>query len=167
MYLQKSNTLKNLEIVFCWRLEGQGRNSRIRIHWSEAQNFTDPQQWLEPMSTHFCGSGTWVFLANSKGQKCSLLVHYVTVSKIFVNMTFANSIPGQKKWKPYTVFRIRIGSGFNQVSGSVSGSRREKMTHKNIKILGNFIFWSAGCSLLRAKGFFRSFNVLYGGLGIW
>ncbi len=29
--------------------------------------------------------------------------------------------------------RIRIGSGFNQVSGSVSGSRRAKMTHRNRK----------------------------------
>jgi hypothetical protein len=29
--------------------------------------------------------------------------------------------------------RIWIGSGFNQFSGSVSGSRRAKMTHKNRK----------------------------------
>jgi hypothetical protein len=33
------------------------------------------------------------------------------------------------------VFRIRTGSGFNQVSGSVSGSRRAKKTHKNTKIM--------------------------------
>ncbi len=58
--------------------------------------------------------------------------------------------------------RIRIGSGFKQVSGSVSepesrsgsGSRRAKF----------FMFWSAICSLLRAEGFFCS--VRYGGLGI-
>ncbi len=30
----------------------------------------------------------------------------------------------------------------------------------------NFIFWSAGCSLLRAEGFSCSLDVLYGGLGI-
>jgi hypothetical protein len=34
-----------------------------------------------------------------------------------------------------------------------------KMTHKNRKKC-------AGCSLLRAEGFFCSLNVLYGGLGI-
>jgi hypothetical protein len=28
------------------------------------------------------------------------------------------------------------------------------------------MFWSAGCSLLRAEGFFCSLGVLYGGLGI-
>jgi hypothetical protein len=28
------------------------------------------------------------------------------------------------------VFRIRIGFGFSQVRGSVSGSRRAKMAHK-------------------------------------
>jgi hypothetical protein len=31
----------------------------------------------------------------------------------------------------HPVFRIRIGSRFNQVRGSGSGSRRAKMTHKN------------------------------------
>jgi hypothetical protein len=48
----------------------------------------------------------------------------------------------------YPCFRsgIRIGSGFNQVNGSGfnqvngSGSRRAKMTHKNRKKLGNFMF---------------------------
>jgi hypothetical protein len=35
-------------------------------------------------------------------------------------------------------FRIRIGSGFDQVSGS--GSRRAKMTHKSRQKLRNFMF---------------------------
>ncbi len=43
------------------------------------------------------------------------------------------------------------GSGFNGVPGSVSGSSRAKMTHKQRKKLINFIFWSAGCSLLGHK----------------
>ncbi len=30
----------------------------------------------------------------------------------------------------------------------------------------NFMFWSAGCSLLRPEGFFCNLDVLYGGLGI-
>jgi hypothetical protein len=51
-------------------------------------------------------------------------------------------------------------------SGSGSGSKRTKMTHKNRKKWINFIFWSAGCSLLRAKGFSCSLTILYGGLGI-
>jgi hypothetical protein len=51
--------------------------------------------------------------------------------------------------------RIRIGFGF--------GSRRAKMTHKNKKKFKNVMFWSAGCSLLRAEGFSYSLNVLYGG----
>jgi hypothetical protein len=36
------------------------------------------------------------------------------------------------------LFRIRIGSGFNQVSGSES--RRAKMTHKSRKKLRQFMF---------------------------
>ncbi len=37
------------------------------------------------------------------------------------------------------------------------------MTHISSK---NFMFLSAGCTLLRAEGFFCSLEVLYGGLGI-
>jgi hypothetical protein len=51
-------------------------------------------------------------------------------------------------------FRIRIGS------------RRAKMTHKNIKKSRIFMFLSTGCSLLWAEGFSCSLGVLYGGLGI-
>ncbi len=58
------------------------------------------------------------------------------------------------------------GSGFSGVPGSGSGFKRAKMTKKHRKESINFIFWSAGCSLLRAKGFFCSFDVLYGGLWI-
>ncbi len=59
-----------------------------------------------------------------------------------------------------------FGSGFNQVGGS--GYRRAKLTHKNRKKLRNFMFWSAGCSLLRAEGLllYRSLDVLNEGLGI-
>ncbi len=46
------------------------------------------------------------------------------------------------------------------------GSRRGKFSLKNRKKLINFIFWSAGCSLLLAEGFSCSLNVLYGGLRI-
>ncbi len=60
-------------------------------------------------------------------------------------------LPALRWWNMtyFTVFRIRIriGSGFNQVTGSGSGSRRAKMTHKSRKKFRNFMFWSAGCSL--------------------
>ncbi len=61
-----------------------------------------------------------------------------------------------------------FGSGFNQVSGSVSGSgsRREKWSTKMEKKVKSFMFWSAGCSLVRAEGFNCRLDVLYGGLGI-
>jgi hypothetical protein len=46
-----------------------------------------------------------------------------------------------------------------------SGSRRAKKTH-NYRKLRDFVFWSAGFSLLRIKGFFCSLDVLFGGLEI-
>jgi hypothetical protein len=49
--------------------------------------------------------------------------------------------------------------------GSRSGSSRAKVAHKNRKKLRNFMFRSAGCSLLRAEGFFFGLDGLYGGLG--
>ncbi len=64
----------------------------------------------------------------------------------------------------------RCGSGFNGVPGSVSGSwfaiRIQIQEGKNRKKLGNFMFWSAGCAVLRAEGFSCSLDVLYRGLGI-
>ena len=50
-------------------------------------------------------------------------------------------------------------------SESGSGPRREKITHKKEEEK-NFMFSSAWCSLVRAEGFFCSFDVLYGRLGI-
>ncbi len=47
-----------------------------------------------------------------------------------------------------------------------SGSRKAKMTQKNIKQLINFIFWNSGCSLLGAEVFFCSLDVLCERLGI-
>ncbi len=59
------------------------------------------------------------------------------------------------------------GSGFNGVPGSVFGSgfaigygsRRAKMTRKHRNKLINFIFLSAGYSLLRAEGFSCSLDI--------
>jgi hypothetical protein len=58
------------------------------------------------------------------------------------------------------------GSALICTAGSGSRSRRAKMTPKNGKTDRIFIFGSAGCYLLRAKGFSCSLGVLYGGLGI-
>ncbi len=53
------------------------------------------------------------------------------------------------------------------VTGYGSGSRRAKITYKyRKKLIIIFMFWSAGCSFLRAEGFSCSLCVLYGGLGI-
>ncbi len=49
---------------------------------------------------------------------------------------------------------------------SESGSRRAKMAHKSKKKFRNFIFVSAGCSLLTAEGFSCKLDVLYRGLEI-
>ncbi len=43
------------------------------------------------------------------------------------------------------------------------GGKNDSKNRKKDRI---FIFWSAGCSLLRAEGFSCSLGVLYGGLGI-
>jgi hypothetical protein len=47
----------------------------------------------------------------------------------------------------------------DQYSESGSGSRRAKMTHKSRKNLRNFMFSSAGCSLLRAEGLYRGLGI--------
>ncbi len=65
----------------------------------------------------------------------------------------------------YTVFRIRIGSGFNQVSGSGSGSRRKNYTQKLEKNLEISCFEMLDV-FLTAEGFFCSLDVLYEGLGL-
>ncbi len=62
-----------------------------------------------------------------------------------------------------SVLWIHRIQGFNGVSGS--RSRRAKWPTDKKKLI-NFIFWSAGCSLLRPEGFSCSLRVLYGGRGI-
>jgi hypothetical protein len=57
--------------------------------------------------------------------------------------------------------RIRI-----QIADPDPDPGGEKITQKKLKKDRIFIFWSAGCSLLRAEGFSCIFGVLYGGLGI-
>jgi hypothetical protein len=44
--------------------------------------------------------------------------------------------------------------------------KAKKMTHKSRIFFLNFMFSSAGCSVLRADGFFCNLDVLFGGLGI-
>jgi hypothetical protein len=67
----------------------------------------------------------------------------------------------------YTVFRIRIGSRFNQVSGSVSGLRIRIQEDENDTKIGKKLEISCFEVLdvfFRAEGFFFSLDVLYGGL---
>ncbi len=73
--------------------------------------------------------------------------------------------PGRRKrWTVFyyiAVFLIRVSiSSVNSYPDSVYGSRRAKMAHKNReKKLGNFMLWSAGCSLSRAEGFFWGLGI--------
>ncbi len=59
----------------------------------------------------------------------------------------------------FSVLRIRIRMGSLDLGWL-------KWPHKNRKMLIYFIFWSAGCSLMRDEGFSCSLDVLYGGPGI-
>jgi hypothetical protein len=52
-----------------------------------------------------------------------------------------NNLSGSYFFYFIPVLRNRIRTGFNEVPGSGSGSRRAKMTHKNRKKLINFIFF--------------------------
>ncbi len=61
--------------------------------------------------------------------------------------------------------RIRIQSG-QWIRIRNLDPREQKWPTKIGFFFTNFIFWSAGCSLLRAEGFFCSLDGLYGGLGI-
>jgi hypothetical protein len=56
--------------------------------------------------------------------------------------------------------RIRIGSGFYQVSESGSGSRKAKKTHKNRKKFRNSKFEMLDVLLWRTEGFFCCLDVL-------
>jgi hypothetical protein len=97
-----------------------------------------------------------------------------------------NAIKPRFRWHNGSLFQQTLTdknqyfvSGFHQVSGSVPRSwfgirtrirnpdpGGQKWPTKTEKNLRNFIFWSAGCSLLRAEGFFCSLDILLGGLGI-
>ncbi len=66
----------------------------------------------------------------------------------------------------FSGLRIRIRMRIRLIWVAGSGSRRAKMTHKKRRKWRNFLFWIAGCSLLRAEGFSCSLGVLYRSLGI-
>ncbi len=104
-----------------------------------------------------------VFLQNSDSksfQKWNKLL------ALFVDNTTVPTGPG---------FRIRIRINLScwiriririKIAVPDPDSGGQKWPPKNRKKDRIFIFWSAGCSLLRAEGFSCSLGVLYGGLGI-
>ncbi len=69
-------------------------------------------------------------------------------------------------WRSVMWIRICMDSQWFWSAESVTESKRAKVTHKSRKKRRKFRFWSAGCSLSRAKGFTCSLNVLHRGLGI-
>jgi hypothetical protein len=66
----------------------------------------------------------------------------------------------------YRTYSQGCGSGFSRVSGSGSGSRRAKMTHKRRKKFVKVHALKCWMASLRAEGFFCNLDILYGGLGI-
>ncbi len=83
-------------------------------------------------------------------------------NKIFINARISPlcSVTGYSVSYPDSIRSVDPDSKFG------SGFRRAKMTCTNRKKWRKFMFWSAGCSFLRAEGFFCSLDVFYGGLGI-
>ncbi len=61
---------------------------------------------------------------------------------------------------------IYIRIHFGNSCGSGFGSMWAKMTHKKRKMWRNVLFWSAGCSLLRDRGFSCSLDVPCGSIGL-
>ncbi len=59
--------------------------------------------------------------------------------------------------------RIRIRTQTADPDPDPGGKKLHQINRKKDRI---FIFWSAGCLLLRAEGFSCTLGVLYGGLGI-
>ncbi len=70
------------------------------------------------------------------------------------------SINSEDLAKHFTQVSLILTSCSILKTSVVDGSRRAKITHKNRKKLINLIFWTAGCSLLRAEGVSCSLEVL-------
>ncbi len=66
----------------------------------------------------------------------------------------------------YAVFRIRDPDSIRSVNPYPDPDPEGQKWPTKTKKIKKFMFWSAGCSLLRAEGFYCSLDVLYGGLGI-
>ncbi len=83
---------------------------------------------------------------------------------VYVMYQYRKSTPW---WQISCLVACRVADPDPIGSGSIgSGSRRAKMSLKSRKKWRNFMFWSAGCSLLVTEGFFCKLDVLYVGLGI-
>ncbi len=89
--------------------EGPGLESVFRIH--------DVLVWIRIWRS--------MLLTNGSGSGPSYFRHWPSRCRQKTNFL--------TQFFPALRFRIRIGSGFNRVSGSGSGSRRPKMTHKSTK----------------------------------
>jgi hypothetical protein len=102
-------------------------------------------------------NGSEIIVAETEGHKDDNNTMKPSYMGILPQQLFFDTVPDRSSWDHSLVdailrvfavlwirIRIRIGFGFNRVPGSVSGSGSNK--HRKI----NFIFLSAGCSVLRA-----------------
>ncbi len=111
------------------------------------------------------GRTLWLLAVGWSAQPALLLLP----RQVTAHSSILPSISGPKfLFTAVFLIRIRIGSGFNQVRIRIWNPDPDPGGQIWPTIIGkikNFMFWSAECSLLRAEGFFCSFDVLYGGLG--
>ncbi len=143
------NTYKRLRIRIRWVLSGTAiRNpGLLDARGEEAGGVEKPPEPRERSPLHLqAGRGATGVLARKKrgfrqgfgsGSVSGSGSAWIRSCWIRIRIQIADPDPGGQKWPQKTVKKDRI-----------------------------FIFWSAGCSLLRAEGFSCSLGVLYGGLGI-
>ncbi len=104
-----------------------------------------------------------------------MFFHAHDTEKIYPTNTFKGSIqpvwiglsliPMRRSWLgPGFRIRIRMDPNYSNLGCwiLIQESKNDPQKQKKVRVR----FWNAGCSLLRAEGFFHSLDVLYGGQGI-
>ncbi len=109
-------------------------------HINTQESYLVSTEWISCTQHHSLASSLDVFLETAT-QPCGC------------------NLPTRSKWLSTSGQCCGSRSGINPDPGG-------QKWPKKYKKLKNFIFWSAGCSFLRADGFSCSLDVLYGGLGI-
>ncbi len=162
LYCWKNFKSSNLMIISLSLYQQHTEEMRKKITTFNSANSRIPAvlQALESSSTIFFRtmrrSSLWrgSVLVRRGSSSCSLVRFRFTTSAVNTAKNCTNFRP-PGDWKTITVGGSVVDPDPCPDSHSGSGFEpwRAKMTHKNRKKFLNFIFWSAGCSLLRAEGF--------------